>query len=81
MSKKEIKISKAQKVANVFKNTVSSDKKKKSIVVQIPEKDVENDLSSVLTIGIMFALQKINIKNIDVTIRKVRKNYEIIVEN
>jgi len=81
MSKKEIKISKAQKVPNIFKNTVSSDDKKTSIVVQIPEKDVENDLSSVLTIGIMFALRKINIKNIDITIRKVRKNYEIIVEN
>jgi hypothetical protein len=72
-------ISKAQKTLN--KNNYSSRIiNGTKVIVQIPKEEAEDGLTSVLTVGIMFALQKIGIKDIDVTIRETKSNFEIIVE-
>jgi Pyruvate/2-oxoacid:ferredoxin oxidoreductase gamma subunit len=72
-------INKAQKTLN--ENNYSSHFiNNNKVVVQIPKEELNGKLTSILTIGIMFALQKIGIKDLDITIKENQKNYDIIVE-
>ena len=73
-------INKAQKTLNK-NNYTSQFINDNKVVIQIPNKEVKDgSLSSILTIGIMFAFQEMGIKNIDITIRECKEGYEIIVE-
>jgi len=73
-------INKAQKTPNK-NNYTSQFINDNKVVIQIPNKEVKDEsLSSILTIGIMFAFQEMGIKDIDITIRECREGYEIIVE-
>ena len=73
-------INKAQKTPNK-NNYTSQFINDNKVVIQIPNKEVKDEsLSSILTIGIMFAFQEMGIKDIDVTIRECKEGYEIIVE-
>jgi len=72
-------INKAQKTLNennYSSHFINNDK----VMVQIPKEEVTESLTSILTIGIMFALQKVGIKDLDITIRESKHNYDIIVE-
>ena len=73
------KLSKAQKTTNDNKYTshIIDDKK---VLVQIPKNETEGKLSSILTIGIMFALREMGIDNVDITIKEKKDMFEIIVE-
>ena len=73
-------INKAQKTPNK-NNYTSQFINDNKVVIQIPNKEVKDEsLSSILTIGIMFAFQEMGIKDIDITIRECKEGYEIIVE-
>ena len=61
-------INKAQKTPNK-NNYTSQFINDNKVVIQIPNKEVKDEsLSSILTIGIMFAFQEMGIKDIDITI-------------
>jgi hypothetical protein len=72
-------INKAQKTLNennYSSHFINNDK----VMVQIPKEEVDESLTSILTIGIMFALQKVGINDLDITIRESKHNYDIVVE-
>ena len=72
-------INKAQKTPNennYSSHFINNDK----VIVQIPKEEVEGNLTSILTVGLMFALHKMGIKDLDITIKEGKLNYEIIVE-
>ena len=72
-------INRAQKTTtlNKYSSHIVNDKK---VIVQIPKEEMDNGLASILTIGIMFAFKEMDIKDIDVTIKENKLDYEIIVE-
>lgn len=72
-------INKAQKTlnqSNYSSHMVNGSK----VIVQIPKEEISGALSSILTVGIMFALKQVGIKDLDITIKENKLNFEIIVE-
>jgi len=50
------------------------------VIVQIPKEEIEDGLASILTVGIMFALKQIGVKDLDITIKETKANFNIVVE-
>lgn len=72
-------ISRAQKTLNenIYTSHIVNDKK---IIVQIPKTEIEDNLATVLTLGTMFALSEMEIKDIEITFKENKNNFEIIIE-
>lgn len=80
-SKKEKQkiISKAQKTTNE-KNYTSKFVNDSTVIVEISKDEIDSNLASILTIGIMLALKEVKIKDIDITIKENKSSFSIIVE-
>jgi hypothetical protein len=72
-------INKAQKTPNDVPGSYKI-VDKDTVIIQIPKEEIEGSLTSILTVGLAFALNEIGVEGLNITIKEDKKSFSITVE-